>query len=129
MKTVRLLKTEDHVCIQEGGRKPIILPGHYMTEDGLFEVHHETKGVMSTEEGWMLIAVTTRQVVVKGLASLRCARVWIKNFYRTMTFKKPQRELVSLTYHEKCSIMYLQGGMEDRSTFCIPYDDYCIRIR
>jgi hypothetical protein len=53
----------------------------YMTEDGLFLVIQASPGsrpynLLINDCGWRFIT---------EVSSLRCARVWIKNFYRTMT--------------------------------------------
>ena len=77
MKTVRLVKLED--C-------------SHMTEDGMFVVRYHV-GMGSYPKGWSVCSLNDTKFVTyvtyaKALSSLRCARVWIKNFYRTMTFKK-----------------------------------------
>jgi hypothetical protein len=123
MKTVRLLKTADMVVINPfSGNQKEVLPGHYMTEDGMFGVHYESKGGMCVEGGWLIIAVTTRQVVAKGLASLRCARVWIKNFYRTLTIVEPKSEIVPLLAKEQSAVNNIDSFLPKKGKFVLNYD-------
>jgi hypothetical protein len=88
----------------------------------MFGVHYESKGGMCVEGGWLIIAVTTRQVVAKGLASLRCARVWIKNFYRTLTIVEPKSEIVPLLAKEQSAVNNIDSFLPKKGKFVLNYD-------
>lgn len=95
MKTVRLVKLED---------------SSYMTEDGMFVVRYHV-GMGSYPKGWSVCSLNDTKFITyvtyaKALSSLRCARVWIKNFYRTMTFERADKEVADFASKLQYRTMY-----------------------
>jgi len=98
--------------------EPVPTDKEYMTEDGLFLITASPRpqtryDLFINDCGWRFVT---------EVSSLRCARVWIKNFYRTLTIVEPKSEIVPLLAKEQSAVNNIDSFLPKKGKFVLNYD-------